>query len=200
MIDNFEQIKSLLEFTSDDDYYFVEIIQRKKDFPFDTDMPSQWCIKSYAVTSTEKFDKLKQQIEMLCDYYHARAYINLNKKSKKKTTVILMKECLSMIENENCNSLFSKLDSAAGQCSGEKSTRTFLLDVDTKDKGIVNYLEDVIKACNGEVKAILPTVNGYHVISSPFNVQDFNKLLDLNEKTKSILEIKHNSPTLLYFN
>ena len=200
MIDNFAQIEELLDFTSEDDYYFLEVIQRKKDFPFETALPSQWCIKTYAITSKDMLEKVKHQVELLCDHYHARAYINLNKKSKKKTTMILMKECLSMLENESCNKLFSKLDSAAGQCTGDKKTRTFLLDIDSKDEKILAWMKDTIKSLSGEVKAVIPTVNGYHVISTPFNVQEFNKHLGLNEETKSIVEIKHNCPTLLYFN
>ena len=33
MIDNFEQISKLLTFTSEDEFYFVQVLQRKKDNP-----------------------------------------------------------------------------------------------------------------------------------------------------------------------
>ena len=33
IVDNFEQIRGLLKFDSDDDFYFVELLQRKKDNP-----------------------------------------------------------------------------------------------------------------------------------------------------------------------
>lgn len=32
-VNNFEQIESLLDFTSSNDFYFVQIIQRKKENP-----------------------------------------------------------------------------------------------------------------------------------------------------------------------
>jgi len=33
MIDNFEQIKKLLTFETEDDFYFGQILQRKKEHP-----------------------------------------------------------------------------------------------------------------------------------------------------------------------
>ena len=33
MIDNFDLIKTMLKFESEDDFYFAQIIQRKKDNP-----------------------------------------------------------------------------------------------------------------------------------------------------------------------
>ena len=61
MIDNFEQITSILNFESEDDFYFLQIIQRKKDNP-DGCMGSNnssRLIKAYSIKSIEELDKKK---------------------------------------------------------------------------------------------------------------------------------------------
>jgi len=194
-IDNFNQIKEILDFSSDDGYYFLELIKRRKDFPADADVKDHEVLYKYFISSKEKLEKIETEVKTLCDLLNLRAYINLNRKSKKKTTMLLMKECLSMIENDDYHKLKSRVDSAAGQCNGDKATRTFLIDVDTKNPTTLEIVISSIENVDPNVKHfILPTVNGYHIISTPFNVQEFNKLVKDENVT-----IKHNSPTLLYY-
>jgi hypothetical protein len=196
-VDNFKAVRDLLKFDSDDDYYFIEILQRKKDFAEGSDVHDHTTFYEFYVASIEKFDKLEKEIKMLCKMLNARAYINLNKKSKKKTAMLLMRECLDMIENENFNRVFSKTASAAGQCKGTKDCRKFLLDVDTKDATTLETVLQLIETVGPEAKhTVLPSVNGYHVVSTPFDVQKWN---DLGGKLLANVEIKHNAPTVLYY-
>lgn len=199
MIDNFHAIRAELQFDSEDDYYFLEILQRKKDFPEEErdSVRDHKVFATYFVNSVEKLDKIEKEVKMLCELHNARAYFNPNRKSKKRTTVILMKECLNMMENDDYSGIESKIASAAGQCTGGKGIRKFLIDVDEKDRGLVIEVLELIEAVNPDtLHYILPTINGYHLITSPFDVKKFNDLG--GDKLKNV-EIKHNAPTILYY-
>jgi len=89
MIDNFKLIKSFLEFPNDDIYYHLQILRRGKDHP---DMSAaNRVIKSYFICSLESLDYVEEEIKKLCEFFGARAYINLAPKSIKKTTMLLLK-------------------------------------------------------------------------------------------------------------
>ena len=64
MIDNFNQIRNLLQFNSPNDFYFVQIIRRKKENPEMKERNNSYsrCIKSYYINSIEKFDTKKDEI------------------------------------------------------------------------------------------------------------------------------------------
>ena len=59
MRNNFEQIRNILKF-EDDYFYFIQIIQRKKENP--ELGSSNRVIRSYNISSLEKFDKDKDEI------------------------------------------------------------------------------------------------------------------------------------------
>ena len=83
IVDNFEQIRGLLKFDSDDDFYFVELLQRKKDNP---DFGSNnRLIKYYFIDSIDYFNKIENEIKTISDATGARVYINLNRRSLKIT-------------------------------------------------------------------------------------------------------------------
>ena len=75
MIDNFEQIKTLLEFPNDDIYYHLQIIRRGKDNPEMTG--ANRVIKPYFICSLESLDKIEQEIKDLCKFFNARAQNSL---------------------------------------------------------------------------------------------------------------------------
>lgn len=87
MIDNFDLISSLLKFNSDDDFYFVQIIQRKKDNPDSVNgcNNSSRAIKVYYINSVESLFKLKNEMIFFANHFNARVGINLNKRSYYKT-------------------------------------------------------------------------------------------------------------------
>ena len=88
MINNFEQIKKLLEFRSEDDFYFLQILQRKKDHPAGkvngTNNNSR-LIKAYFIKSIEHLEFVEPEIIELCKLFQARAGINLNRRSFKNS-------------------------------------------------------------------------------------------------------------------
>ena len=66
MINNFEQIRKILKF-EDDYFYFIQIIQRKKEHP---ELGSNnRIIRSYMISSEEKFDKNISEFVYMCDTF-----------------------------------------------------------------------------------------------------------------------------------
>ena len=198
-VDNWKAIREQSSYVPGDEYYLLEILQRKKDFPPEEqgDVKDHMVLATYFVDSLEKFDRIEEEVKMLCRLHNARAYWNPSRKSKKRTAFILMKECMDMMENNDYSKIESKLTSAAGQAGGIKDQRKFLLDVDTKDEETLDMVKSLIESVNPLCSFyIIPSVNGWHIISEPFDVQKWN---DLGGKFLKNVEIKHNSPTVIYY-
>lgn len=90
LVDNFQKIGDMLYFTSDDDFYFVQIIKRLKDNADGDrsigDYYSRcWYLKSYRIHSLNELFSLKDEIISICNENNARAYITLNSRSEKGT-------------------------------------------------------------------------------------------------------------------
>ena len=96
LIDNFDKICNLLEFNSDDDFYFVQIKKRWKDnddayAERDAGMASgiyhggAWHLKSWRIHSAKELMQLKPEIVKWCEDNNARAYITVNTRSTKDT-------------------------------------------------------------------------------------------------------------------
>lgn len=79
MINNLEQIKGLLVFNSEDDFYHLQIIKRKKEHP---ELGSNsYVVKTYYISSIDYLNKKFEEIQVLCQYHNARSCINLNRRS-----------------------------------------------------------------------------------------------------------------------
>ncbi len=202
--DNFNTIRSLLSFPDTKDIFFhIELIGRKKDNPELTE--SQKSYGSYFVTSLAMFDAIKDEIVRKCVDKKCRAYINLNPKSKKAVGFTLMHKLMTMAENDDFTNLFSLMTSAAGTVNGVKGSRTFIIDVDDCDNSVTNAVDevkDIIDKCKRPDMAVSPyvgfvkTASGFHVITTPFDVSDFNKRKSGLKSCTA--EVKTNSPTLLF--
>ena len=85
MIDVFNQIKDLITFESDDDFYFLQILQRKKDNPHIGS--NSRVIKNYYIGSIEYLEDKYDEIKSVCDQFNARASLRLNKSSYRKVAI-----------------------------------------------------------------------------------------------------------------
>jgi hypothetical protein len=206
MRDNFKLIRPLLKFESADDFYFLQILQRKKDGPgpngikiTGTNNKSR-AIKSYCIGSLDYFDKIEDEVKHLCTYFNARAMIILAKKSYQKTA--LLHSC--QVANHIMSNQFENIKNCYwSSCAKSPSDdKYFLIDIDAEDMDSLDMIKDTIenKVRNDKVpfgqriKAEIPSRSGMHLITHPFDTR-----ILLKEYAKDKHEFVHtNGPTILY--
>ena len=185
-VNNFKYIEKFLQPTNENDFWFAQIIKRKKDNP---DMNrSERIIKSYNIKDYEHLIHFKEEIQSLCDYHNARFYLNLNVRDLKLSHIRLIQALMNNIAEDIYSSIYSKVDSIFGSTTSPGRTKYWIADIDEDDIALVNDLKDAIDDNNGKKSLVLKTLNGYHIVCEPFN-----------RKEITYGEIKTNSPTLIYF-
>lgn len=190
MIDNFYKISELLKFESEDDFYHLQIIKRKKDNP-EIGSNSQ-VVKTYYVFSIDYFKSIKDEIINLCEFHNARACINLNPRSLERSAFHVLKKITDVIMNKDYKSVHKAYDSVCGSFSSNKN-KSWLIDIDTKDINEVNRISNLIKPIDPEgdkTISIIETKNGYHLITTPFNLSKVDIHHDIHKNNPTILYIK----------
>ena len=182
MIDNFELIKSLLEFPNDDIYYHLQILRRGKDHP---ELPAaNRVIKPYFICSLESLDYVKDEIKKLCEFFGARAYINLAPKSIRKTTMLQLKYLAQRAYEGDFKKIWKSWNTCAGEIKGEESRWVVDIDHNVDDPNLepawgaiadfIDYecepkIDPLLCFCDTKIIADIPTKNGIHLITKPFN-------------------------------
>ena len=198
MIDNIEQIKQLLNFADEGDFYMLYVCKRKKDQPEGErdNHQSVRTIKSYCVNSIEYLEKRYDEIKQLCEMFKARAYIHVQKQNHKDVSLNMMVALAQRIQDGN-HKQQGLFDSVVGQLKTHE--KRWIVDVDTKDEESLLKIKKVVNGVRpggDKVYATIPTKNGYHLITSRFDVMEFNKYLSLQG---DVPEIQKKNPTLLYY-
>lgn len=183
MIDVFEQIKPLLSFNSNDDFYFLQVFQRRKDMT-NGSKKNTIIIKDYYIHSMEYFEKKYPEIKALCEFYGARAGLRLNKRSFQKCTFRTMLNITAQIMQEDFHSTKQAFSKAAGQCHNDP-VKKWIVDLDVKDLTLVRVVSDFINnECRPEnenkVITQLETKNGIHLITTPFDKAQFSKAFQID--------------------
>jgi len=194
MIDNIDVVKSLLNFTEPGDFYMLYVFKRKKDQPEGErdNHQSVRTIKTYCVDSLEYIDRRYDEIKQLCEMFKARAYIHVQKQNHRDVSLDMLATLAERIKNgaQNQKGLF---DSVVGQIKTQE--KRWIVDVDTKDK---KFLRDItmdlmeIQPIGSKVEKVIPTKNGFHLITQKFDVMEFKKLYP-------DVDIQKKNPTLLYY-
>ncbi len=181
-INNFQLIKPLLNFDSENDFYHLQIIKRRKENP---GMKSNsHAVRSYYISSLEHLEEIMSEVVTLCHMQSARACINLNRRSFEKVALQVLLKVTNQIINKDFKSVRKVYESVCGGCSNEPKKR-WIVDIDTKDKDILIATEEKIGIEN--MLAVLPTKNGYHIITWPFSTQLICGL-----------DVHKDNPTILY--
>ena len=185
-INNFGIIERMLPQKDDKEhFYFLQIIRRNKDHRGKTDLKSKQ-IKVFFITSYPQLMEKQKEIIGLCEAYGARAYINLSPKSWVKLHKGLLIKYAVQLGNEQYAHPFKTVNSVAGEITGDQPL--WIVDVDSKDDKVLKdakrkilelHMEynDIIK--HGQphsIKLTVPTLQGYHIITDPFNVSKFQKM------------------------
>lgn len=208
-INNFKQIRGLLDFKSDDEFYFLQILQRKKDFKDGQKVNgtnnNSRLIKAYYVKSLEQYDFIEKEVIALCDVFNARAGINLNKRSFEKTALQHLKLVTDNIINKNYDKVYKTYSSAAGKFSHDNNKK-WIIDIDKDEVIWTEQILNAISECEpmgSKYITTIPSKSGLHLITSPFNRQQFNEKLmnELKEYQMTDvlkIDIQVNNPTNLY--
>jgi len=195
MVNNFDLIRNLLTFASDDEFYFVQILQRKKDNPGNVNGSnnSSRLIKAYYIDSLEKFDNLKDEMIFFAEHFNARVGINLNKRSYYKTAFNVMKKMAEQMHNKQFKNVRKAYNTCCGIHNG--GDKIWLLDVDQKlsDKELNDFRLELggYQPLGDKVLAYIPSKNGVHVITRGFDLTEFR----MNHPD---IEVHKNNPTNLY--
>lgn len=200
-VDNFDIIESLMSFNNQNEFYFVQIIQRKKDGNV-AQMSSNGyrTIKTYYIYSLEQLEAKKEKIKELCVHNNARAYIHINKRNASEVALHCIREYAKLVSQGNAYQGYRVYDSACGFCRATGYKPTWIVDVDTKDpKKLQDYI-NVITTCRGRedrIQKIIPTLHGFHILTSGFDLEQFRQELALLQMPD--VDVQKDSPTLLYY-
>jgi hypothetical protein len=194
MIDNFNRIRYLLHFESDDEFYFVQIIQRKKENQVAGTKNHNRILRYHAITSVEKLMSLKDEMISFANYFNARVCINLNRRSFKKVGLKALKNITDTVIEEDYPRARNAWISACGQ-SGAVGEKRWIVDIDGEQIRKINlygmYINEHCKPEGDKVITTLPSKNGCHLITKPFDVKEFTQNF-------CDIEIHKNNPTNLY--
>lgn len=200
---NFHHIKEFLSFTEKNDFYFIQLIKRRKDNP---DMKKDVkVIRSFYVNSIEEYDELISKIVDICEVENCRAYIRLNKRNYGKLALKLISEIAQNVSNGNdLRTLPNLFDSVAGQYSSDDDKK-WIVDIDWKDLDTIMYegnpanVSDILNvvrelqvmADKEPMVKVIQTKNGVHVVTKPFNPHLFAKKFPT-------IQVHKDNMTLLY--
>ena len=195
MVDNIELIKPLLNFEDKNDFYYLQILQRKKENP-ELGANSR-VIKNYYINSINDLENKYTEIKKLCDFFNARASIRLNKRNYEKVAFKTMINISNNMINKDYYNIKNSYDRAIGQNSNDKNKK-WIIDIDNDEVSplmlsYINYnCEPISKSLEeSKIYIIIKSKNGFHIITKPFNLKDFRKKY-------SNIDIHKDNPTNLY--
>lgn len=198
MINNFEIIKTYLDFSNPDTYYFLQLIQRRKDNPdLGKDMH---IIDDIFIYNMEQYERMESEIIATCKLHNARAYFRLNKRSLKKSAMQLLKKVTTMIIDENYKSVKNAYSSVSGEFNND-TDKKWIVDIDNvildgnfgyNHESMLSTLRNLqIESGREPLVNLIPTKNGVHIITRPFDVNKFKKIYPS-------IDIHKDNPTVLY--
>jgi hypothetical protein len=207
LINNFELISNLLRFDIKNSFYEITILKRRKENP--TLNKNSKTINIYYIYSKEEFFEKMNDIIEDCESNNARAYINMNAKDAYKATVLTNLMISTYLLEYRFDSTWKAYNKACGDKKVNlKSNPVWIIDIDVIDENGVSHQSVIDKAesmietiCglhklnhkkqNYSVIGKIPTKNGFHILTNPFNRVVFD------EKFPGTCYYM-NSPTILY--
>jgi len=198
MIDNFEQIKQLLKF-EEEQFYFIQILQRNKDGNSINGNNRNRLIYSYYINSEERYDNRTSEIKKMCALFNARAMIHLSPRNYQTIALQHLALCAEQIAGGNVTHLHRSYNSTCGRnkgtsklwiidLDGDEATQTEAID---KMHNFINHLQPYTALNPNKIEAKIPSKTGLHIITHPFNLQKF-------EQQYPNIEVHKNNPTNLY--
>lgn len=199
MINNVGKIKPLLKFPKETSFYFVQILQRRKENP---DLQKNAVnVDNFFIYNLEDFDKYLPRIVSCCNRFNARAYIRLNIRDAEVIAQRATQKSFELIINKQFKQVKNAYLNACGEYHSDDD-KTWVIDLDCEDKGslyglafeiavFIRNLREESKQDGNALIEHLETKNGLHLITRPFRLDKFK------EKYPGI-DVHKDNPTILY--
>jgi hypothetical protein len=192
-VNNFEQIKSLLDFDGKS-IYLVWLVLRNKDGNTEAKGNNRnRTIKSYYFQDLKHFEEREQEIIEICKVFNCRAYICLNKKPLENVLFELqdnLTDRLRQMMHEQIIGINGMLDHAVMK-AGTKGDKLWIVDIDTLDENIINLIEKDINNARStypqNVITRIPTAHGVHIVTHPFNTIGTGVVRDIKKEGLTLL-------------
>lgn len=202
-VDNFDLVSQLMNFKSDDDFYFIKIIKRKKDNPNDSFRYQQF-IKNYWITSVGELQSLKQEIISICQQNNARAYIYMNPRqaSVVNNYVPVLKKRFAQKGKGYSKYRGHETEFASGQSKDWDSRPISFLDIDSTDPKVFEKVHKILDAYGITALAEYKTPNGgLHILLPDKKARNLDwSMFDDGKHLGQYATVHFNidSPTLLF--
>ena len=201
VIDNFDLITDIMDFDyPEDTFYWIQILKRKKDNP---EMKHDCiCYKSYYFYNVEELLKAKEEIIKLCKTFNARAVMWVNPRRLTELSLPVAQMALEYTQSNQFKALPKVFDHVCGKHYQKNTPQLYIVDVDSKNVEYLNKVLNIVKTCANpsqdfEIRKILPTLHGYHIICNGFNLHQFEQLCII--ECVGNIDVHKDNPTVLYF-
>lgn len=192
MVDNIKLIIPFINSETTDDFYYLQILQRKKE---NSQLGSNSrVIKNYYIRSVDHLLEHYDEIKALCVQFNARASIRLNKRSFESVAFKTLENIANSMRNREYKFIKASYDRACGLGHNDKEKKWILdIDEDMTYQDIQNLDETLEKLPpeGTKILAFIPSKSGMHVITKPFDCNNFSKLYPN-------IEIHKDNPTNLF--
>ena len=190
MKNNLENIKKLKNFDNDGDLYFIQIIKRRKDVGNEDMKRGESAIEYFYIYSVDDMDKMAPKILKSVELNNARAYFLINKRNTKRIALESNKLIAEYLVSEQYTAVKNVYVRVCGRFnSAGRGNRKWLIDADTPEE--ITSIREFLISNDIDIIMELPTKNGLHFITNPFNVILFANVFGSGD------DIKKDSPTLL---
>lgn len=201
-VDNFDLIANAMEFNNRDEFYFLQIIQRKKDGNVTQVMNNGYrTIKTYYIYSKDQLMKKRDKIKELCVRNNARAYICINRRSAREVALQAIQDYAKLVSENNSYQGYRVYDSACGRTRARSYKALWIVDVDSKDGEHLERVRTLINRCRGnhdnKIVMEIPTLHGVHLITTGFDTKQFSQYCA--EEKINRPDVQKDNPTLLYY-
>jgi hypothetical protein len=202
-IDNFDKVAKLMDFGSDDDFYFVQIIKRYKDNPHADKSKGNyndgaWYLNSWRIRSVDELMKLKPEIIKIAEANNARAYVTINPRSEKQTNQHVIKMRMENPKGSKNHEHAEDIVPAQAKPHGRHTKNwvgqrlRFFIDIDppshiarvpSKKQWLFDSVKKIIKALNMDIIEEYETPSGgLHLVLPNREHPNFPYLLEYLRK------------------
>lgn len=200
LINNFEALEYYINPKHENDFYVLHVIARKKDNP-DLDRTERF-LKDYYIRNKESYRIIQPEIAKICKTFGARAYLYCTARNYDLLSLSLIERTIKSMKDGfmDCHNFCRSLSSGKHAIKSD-AEKFWMIDVD--DPVMLGHVREIADSCRSghsfNVISVIPTLHGYHAITTPFDSKEYMDKFKKIPDIKEIPEIHKNSPVLAYY-